>query len=573
MPKIILKISVFGIFLIFINFFPLNSQEKQDLLSDLKLQTPIEPFLGFTSSFGEFRTNHLHSGIDFSTGQKNGLPVLATLDGEIREVKITYRGYGKALYLYHKNNLTSVYAHLSKFHPSIEEYLKPYYEKALYPGTVIIEPPLKVIKGGVIAYSGETGEGYPHLHYELRINNDPINPLPYFSFENKSNVKIKKIIFTPESPISSINNRFTKIPFPFPIKKEIKVTGPFSIGIEAYDFYNGNKRGVQKIFLYLNNELVCRVSPDIYSFDNYYGVRFLYDGLFSKFSPTKLVYNLNPQKGNPYSFISGRNFFDLKEGKYIFKVVVYGIEDSLEEKFTINVLKPLDKSPKLNQNFFLKTHFFLKNQEGQFYPKSIREYNIGLNKFYVGYLKPYEKFTLTPYEILHKEKTPIPFCFYLIKYDKNDLKLKKITPSLIIEPKDLGLSKKIEISADLKEEKEKEKIGFYRIKGNLYIGGNWEGDKLKAEVFGPEDYFILKDDISPLILKVWKKNKKIYVLTKDIGSGIPWDGVKVILNNKEKILKYDPDHLLAEGEFEEKGKCLVIVSDYAKNKTSRAFEF
>ncbi len=572
MQKIILKISVFGIFLIFIYVFSLNSQEKQDPLSDLKLQTPIEPFLGLTSSFCEFRTTHLHSGVDFSTGQKNGLPVLATLDGEIREVKITYRGYGKALYLYHNNNLTSVYAHLSKFHPSIEEYLKSYYDKALYPGTITIDPPLKVLKGDIIAYSGETGEGYPHLHYELRKNNNPINPLPYFSFKNESKIKIKKIVITPESPTSSINNRFTKVSFPFPLKNEIKVRGPFSIGVEVYDFYNGNKRGIQKILLYLNNELVCRVSPDIYSFDNYYGVRFLYDGLFSKFSTIKLVYNLNPQKGNPYSFISGKNFFDLKEGKYLFKIVVYGIEDSMEEKLIMNVLKPLDKPPKLNQNFFLKTHFFLKNQEGQFYPESIREYDIGLNKFYIGYLKPYEKFVLPPYEIIHKENIPIPFCFYL-KKENNDSKLREITPSLFIEPKDLGLSKKIEISVDLKEEMEKEKIGIYRIRGNLYLGGNWEGDKLKAEVFAPEDYYVLKDEIPPLILKIWKKNKKIYVLTKDIGSGIPWDGVKVSINNKVKILEYDPDHLIAKGELEEKGRCLIMVSDYAKNKTSRAFEF
>jgi len=569
--KITLAISSFLIFFFFSGIF-LNSDEKENPLNDIKLQSPIEPFLGISSSFCEFRSNHLHGGVDFSTGQKNGLPVLATMDGEIREVKITYRGYGKAIYLYHKNNLTSVYAHLSKFHPSIEEYLKPFYEKSLYPGTVKIDPPIKVLKGDLVAYSGETGEGYPHLHYELRKNNNPINPIPYFSFTNQSKIEIRKLVITPEDPISNINGRFTKTIFPFPIKNEIKLSGPFSLGIEAYDLYNGNRRGVQKIEVYLDGEIVSKISPDIYSFDSFYGVRFLYDGTFSKFSPTRLVYNLNPQKRNPFSFISGKNYFDLPEGKHNFKIITYGISDFLEKKFNITVLKPLPKPPVLKQNIFLKSHFFLINQSGLFYPESIKEYSAGLNKFYIGYLKPYEKFILPPYEIIHKENSSVPFCFYL-KNEDNKTSLKQITPSLYIEPKDLGLSKKIELSVNLKDVKEKEKLGIYRIRGNLYFGGNWDKDKLKAEVFAPDDYFVLRDDIAPLILKVWKKNNKIYVVAKDVGSGIPWDGVKILINNKEKILEYDPDHITAEGEIEGKGIGIITVSDYAQNKASKTFAF
>lgn len=548
----------------------LNSQ-KDDPLKNLKLLTPINPFNGFTSSFCEFRTTHPHGGLDFSTGQKNGVEVIATMDGEVRQVKITYRGYGKALYLYHNNNLLSVYAHLSHFHQSIEEYLKPFYQKSIYPGTVEINPPIKFKGGDIIGFSGETGEGYPHLHYELRKDNNPINPLPYFTFEKNSKVIIKKLIITPESPFSSINGKFTKVALNFPIN-EINISGIFSLGIEAYDFYNGNKRGIQKIELFIDNELVSIIEPDIFSFDYFYGIRFIYDGSFSRYSPIKMIYNLNPQKENPFKFIQGKSYFELEEGKHRFEVVLYGASDVLRKKFTVNISQPLKKAPVLQSNIFLKTHFFLSNQIGQYYPSSINKYKVGSNEFYIGFLKPSEKFILKDFEIMHNEKNPVPFCFYLKSY-KNQTQLKAMTPCLFIEPKDLGLSKKIKIAVNLKNAKEKEKLGFYKLRGNLFWGGNWDGDKLIAEVFAPEDYIVLKDDISPIIQNVYKKDNKIFVITKDIGTGIPWDGVQIKINNKNLILEYDPDHSRAEGEISEKGQGILSVKDYAMNKTEKIINF
>lgn len=571
LQRITLVISLI-IFTFFAGFAPFEGEDEEDFSKeDLELQTPIDPYLGFTSSFGEFRTTHLHGGIDFSTGQKNGLPVLATMDGEVREVKITYRGYGKALYLYHKNDLLSVYAHLSKFHPSIEEYLKPFYEKNLYPGTVEIKPPIKFSRGDVVAYSGESGEGYPHLHYELRKNNNPINPLPHFSFEKISNIAIRKLVITPESPFTNINGSFKKTLFTFPIKKEILVKGPFSLGVDVCDFYNGNKRGIQEIELYLNNELVSKVSPDYFSFDYYYGVRFLYDGTYSKFSPTKMVYNLNPQEGNPYNFIKGKNYFELEEGIHNFEIVVKGAKSELKKNFKINYQKPLKKPSVLNQTIFLKKHFFLPNMEGQIYPEDMKKYKIDSKEFFIGTLKPFEKFSLDRFEVMHQEKRPLPFVFYLI--NNNNHPLVSESPSLYIEPKELGLSKKLIIKINLRDKNKKEQLGLYRIRGNLFLGGTWEEDKLKCEVFGPEDFVVLRDEIPPSILKVHKSYGKIYVVAKDTGSGIPWDGVKFMVNGKEKILEYDPDHLTAQGEILEKGKGTVLVKDYAGNKTERSFNF
>lgn len=572
LQKTISAISLICFFSIFTGFIFQESEEVSDPLKNLKLQTPITPFLGFTSSFGEFRTNHLHGGIDFSTGQKNGVPVLAVLDGEVREVKITYRGYGKVLYLNHKNNLTSVYAHLSKFHPQIEEYLKPFYEKSLYPGTVNIEPPIKFKAGDVIAYSGETGEGFPHLHYELRKDNNPVNPLPYFSFEKISKVEVNRIVITPESPYTSINGKFKKSIFNFPIKGEINIKGPFSLGVEARDFYNGNKRGIQEIELFLDGKPVSRVSPDILSFDYYYGVRFLYDGIFSRFSPIKMFYNLNKQEGNPFSFMQGERFFDPEEGVHNFEIVVKGAKDSIKKRFKINYKKPQQKPVFLNQTIFLKNHFFLPDIEGQFYPEEIKRFKAGGKEYYIGKLKPFEKFSLDRFEVIHQEKRDIPIVFYLGNINTSKT-LPSESPCLYIEPKEIGFTKKMIIKVNLKDKEKKEQLGIYRIRGNLYLGGYWEGEYLRAEVFGPEDFVVLRDNLPPSILKVYKKYGKLYVIAKDTGSGIPWDGVRVSINGKEKILEYDPDHLTAQGEIMEKGRGIIILKDYAGNKVERYFYF
>ena len=69
------------------------------------------------------------------------------------------RGYGKTIVLDHDNGYTSLYAHLSR------------YKKGLGKDK-------KVKKGQIIGYVGQTGLATgPHLHYELRLNNTPRNPL------------------------------------------------------------------------------------------------------------------------------------------------------------------------------------------------------------------------------------------------------------------------------------------------------------------------------------------------------------------------------------------------------------
>ena len=146
---------------------------------------PLNPVTGLVAAFGEYRPDHLHPGIDFSTGGRTGLPVFAVADGEIYRLKVEWRGYGRALYLRHRDGSISVYAHLESYEDRVlglerrverERRLKG----MRYPGDIFLEPPLQVRRGTRLGTSGESGAGLPHLHFEIRREDqepgDPLRP-------------------------------------------------------------------------------------------------------------------------------------------------------------------------------------------------------------------------------------------------------------------------------------------------------------------------------------------------------------------------------------------------------------
>lgn len=143
---------------------------------------PLQDNYGISATFGESRDDHFHAGIDLSTNGDTGLPVLAIEAGEVYRMKVQKRGYGRALYIRHANGMISVYGHLEKY--SSELGLEQMYQQKIiatgqkYVGDIFVDPPVRVERGTIVAFSGETGAGLPHLHLELRrTENVPVNPL------------------------------------------------------------------------------------------------------------------------------------------------------------------------------------------------------------------------------------------------------------------------------------------------------------------------------------------------------------------------------------------------------------
>lgn len=101
----------------------------------------------------------LHAGQDF--GVKVGTPVLAAADGTvvITQSAASSGGYGNYTCVSHGNGLSTCYAHQSQF---------------------LVSQGQKVKKGQVIGLSGNTGFSTgPHLHFEVRINGNPVDPVGY----------------------------------------------------------------------------------------------------------------------------------------------------------------------------------------------------------------------------------------------------------------------------------------------------------------------------------------------------------------------------------------------------------
>lgn len=136
-------------------------------------------------TFGEYREGHFHTGIDFSTGGKTGLPVYAVADGEVCRLADSLRGFGKALYLKHRDGNISVYAHLENFSGDIAKRVSRLRAAARLSfrdklDTSIAPGSLPVRKGQEIGWSGESGDGLPHLHFELRRDEEtPIHPFDF----------------------------------------------------------------------------------------------------------------------------------------------------------------------------------------------------------------------------------------------------------------------------------------------------------------------------------------------------------------------------------------------------------
>lgn len=170
-----------------------SSIERKIDYKSYDFHSPLDIAPVLAANFGELRSNHFHTGLDFKTNRQEGYNIYSIDDGYVSRIKVSPWGYGHVVYVDHYNGLTSVYAHCSYFEGSIAELAKQQQKKTRH-FEIDYHPPkdsLKVKKGEVIALSGNTGgSSAPHLHFEIRDTKSehPLNPL-LFGFNITDQVK------------------------------------------------------------------------------------------------------------------------------------------------------------------------------------------------------------------------------------------------------------------------------------------------------------------------------------------------------------------------------------------------
>ncbi len=133
------------------------SRSRRDDVTDESVGdgTYVRPNLGRLTSTFKWRWGRMHTGIDLAAAY--GTPVRAVTEGTIIEAG-QESGYGNIVKIRHADGVVTYYAHLSRI--------------LTYSG--------HVNAGEVIAREGNTGHSTgPHLHFEVRIDDAPINPIPW----------------------------------------------------------------------------------------------------------------------------------------------------------------------------------------------------------------------------------------------------------------------------------------------------------------------------------------------------------------------------------------------------------
>ena len=77
--------------------------------TEVQLAKPLNIPLYLSGNFGELRSNHFHSGLDFKTQGRTGIPVHSADDGYVSRIVVSPWGFGRAIYITHPSTgLTTV---------------------------------------------------------------------------------------------------------------------------------------------------------------------------------------------------------------------------------------------------------------------------------------------------------------------------------------------------------------------------------------------------------------------------------------------------------------------------------
>lgn len=528
--------------------------------------SPLEIPLHLSGNFGELRNNHFHSGLDFKTQQKEGLKVFASADGYVSRIKVSAWGYGKALYITHPNGYTTVYAHLQKYAPEIEEYVKKgqYRQKSFEVEFFPNPSELRVKQGQLIAFSGNSGgSGGPHLHFEIRDSKTEniINPL-FFGFDeliaDTKKPNINNVYVYPVGENSHANNSENPTSVPLSLQKDgtylaqtVLADGKIGFGISTYDMFdfNYNKNGVYKIETFLNGTPAFSITFNEFAFaeTRYINAYIDYEKLVKQKS---FVQKMFMENNYPLSLVGTNKKNGIIEiipnVSYTYKMEV---SDYHSNKIEIIIpIKHTTESPKIKRKH-LETQYVLKSQIENLYEKENVSVYVAPNTFYQDFALQFEV-----------NNGILTFADNTIPVHKN----------YTITFKDTSIPDNL---------RNKTYIASLEGKSKKYNKTTVSGNLFKASTRNTGKFTLVQDTLAPIVKPVnftqgkWISNEKeLKVTIEDKDSGI--NTYEAYLNGAWILMEYDYKkkllvHDFADGKVKEgKNELQVIVTDNVGNTTT-----
>lgn len=325
-------------FCILFYWFVINTATQENLLL---------PFaLTLTASPGEFRGPHLHAGIDLSTKQTTGWPVHVISDGIVIRIKSKMRSEGKAVYVKHKNGSISVYAHLEDFASE----LMPLVPKKRY-FDIFPKNKIKVSKGQTLGFSGESGAGLPHLHFEIRkdLATSSKESILFKQFEEYHPPLIEKIHFIkPET--GELNVSLSAEQLNRSLDKPLVFMEPLAIAVQMFDRVKSKTARCNVPYFRLKNdqEILFEAHLDEVRFPRNYHSSMHFLTQFTGFQPTIFSYKMYRDYPQPSPFIKNHiNDGWLKAGNYQLELEAWDyFGNRTFQKIPVKVLKQNVPTPK-----------------------------------------------------------------------------------------------------------------------------------------------------------------------------------------------------------------------------------
>ncbi len=255
--------------LLLVGVFSLNAQQYI---------WPTNASKALSSGFCEYRPGHYHSAIDIKTWNREGYPVYAVSNGRIFKIRVSPFGYGKVLYVKLDDGRFAVYAHLQRFTQAIENEIRNLQiQKQRY--SVTWRPKQwRVSKGEILAFTGQTGIGVPHLHFEIRDSaGHPLNPLAFYPpVKDHRAPVIQSLLVMPRTPGAMIGHSF--LPKEIHLKplagdtlqpeQPIRAKGMIGLAVRGYDQSDKvhNKYGFYSSTLWVNGRKIFHIQYDTLDF-------------------------------------------------------------------------------------------------------------------------------------------------------------------------------------------------------------------------------------------------------------------------------------------------------------------